>query len=403
MKEGWKYMKLGEIATTINGLWKGKKEPFVNVGVIRNANFTKDITLDFSKIEYLNVEERQYQKRKLQKGDLIVEKSGGSEKQPVGRTVLFNAEGEFSVSNFTSILRINNQNEITPEFLYKYLLYIYREGWTKEMQNATTGIHNIIFEKFLAISTPIPPLSEQQRIVTYLDAEFAKIEALKANAEKQLQAAKDLFQAALKDLLTPKEGWVEKKLKEVGKTQTGSTPSKSNANYYGNYIPFIRPAELNFNNNGEIKYDSEVKLSESGANCSRVIDENSVLMCCIGSIGKIGFTTLKVTCNQQINTITPCSDYNARFIYYALLSPDFQEEAIKIANSARATLAIISKGKWENIFIPIPPRKEQQRIADRLDALSANVKALQMNYTETITLCNDLKQALLKKVFEEDG
>ena len=173
--------------------------------------------MDFSKIEYLNVEAKQYQKRKLQKGDLIVEKSGGSEKQPVGRTVLFNAEGEFSVSNFTSILRINNQNEITPEFLYKYLLYVYREGRTKEMQNATTGIHNIIFEKFLAISIPIPPLPDQQRIVTYLDAEFAKIEALKANAEKQLQAAKDLFQAALKELLTPKEGW---KMKTIDSLQT---------------------------------------------------------------------------------------------------------------------------------------------------------------------------------------
>ncbi|MBR4273164.1 MAG: restriction endonuclease subunit S, partial [Bacteroidales bacterium] len=243
MKEGWIYKKLGEIATTINGLWKGKKEPFVNVGVIRNTNFTKDITLDFSKIEYLNVEAKQYQKRKLQKGDLIVEKSGGSEKQPVGRTVLFNAEGEFSVSNFTSILRINNQNEITPEFLYKYLLYVYREGRTKEMQNATTGIHNIIFEKFLAISIPIPPLPDQQRIVTYLDAEFAKIEALKANAEKQLQAAKDLFQAALKELLTPKEGW---KMKTIDSLQTdmyrGSGITREQIRLEG--VPCVRYGEI---------------------------------------------------------------------------------------------------------------------------------------------------------------
>ena len=54
----------------------------------------------------------------------------------------------------------------------------------------------------------------------------------------------------------------------------------------------------------------------------------------------------------------------------------------------------------EATIIKYPSIKEQQSIADRLDALSANVKALQSNYTETITLCNDLKQALLKKVFE---
>ena len=78
MKEGWEYRTLGECCEKINGLWKGKKEPFVNVGVIRNANFTKEMTLDFSNIEYLYVEEKQFKTRKLRKGDLIVEKSGGS-------------------------------------------------------------------------------------------------------------------------------------------------------------------------------------------------------------------------------------------------------------------------------------------------------------------------------------
>ena len=379
MKEGWVYKKLGEIATTINGLWKGKKEPFVNVGVIRNANFTKDITLDFSKIEYLNVEERQYQKRKLQKGDLIVEKSGGSEKQPVGRTVLFNAEGEFSVSNFTSILRINNQNEITPEFLYKYLLYIYREGWTKEMQNATTGIHNIIFEKFLAISIPVPPLSDQQRIVSYLDAEFAKIEALKANAEKQLQAAKDLFQAALKELLTPKEGWVEKKLVEEFSLKSGDyLPTKEQKEgtipvYGGNGITGYHNL---YNLSGE-----QILIGRVGALCGNIhyVNEN-----------------IWVTDNAFVLTNISESWYKL-FLVYELGYLNLNQFASQTAQP------VISNKSMKDVIIAQPHLSEQQRIADRLDALSANVKALQTNYTETITLCNDLKQALLKKVFEEDG
>ncbi|SDE94167.1 type I restriction enzyme, S subunit [Bacteroidales bacterium KHT7] len=398
MKEGWKYMKLGEISESIkDGDWIEKKDQSlsgfrliqtgnIGVGLFKNkaesARYISEET--FSRLHCEEVFE----------GDILISRLP----DPVGRACIV---PYLDTRNITavdcSIVKLNSKI-INSDY---FLLYTQSNKYFNQISSLCTGStrQRITRKKLTELQIPVPPLPDQQRIVSYLDAEFVKIEALKANAEKQLQAAKDLFQAALKEMLTPKEGWVEKKLKEVGKTQTGSTPSKSNANYYGNYIPFIRPAELNFNNNGEIKYDSEVKLSESGANCSRVIDENSVLMCCIGSIGKIGFTTLKVTCNQQINTITPCSDYNARFIYYALLSPDFQEEAIKIANSARATLAIISKGKWENIFIPIPPRKEQQRIADRLDALSANVKALQTNYAETITLCNDLKQALLKKVF----
>ena len=241
---------------------------------------------------------------------------------------------------------------------------------------------------------------DQQRIVIYLDAEFAKIEALKANAEKQLQAAKDLFQAALKELLTPKEGWVEKKLKEIGKTQTGCTPSMSNKDYYNdNYIPFVKPSEINYDGLGGINYETQM-LSELGANAGRVFPAKSIFMVCIGAtISKLGYSVRDVSCNQQINVITPNEMYDYKYIYYAMLHPHFIQKVIKEGTSAQATLPIISKGKWEVLSIKIPSLSEQQRIADRLDALSANVKALQTNYTETITLCNDLKQALLKKVF----
>ena len=67
----------------------------------------------------------------------------------------------------------------------------------------------------------VPPLAEQERIVSLLDTQFAKIDALKANAASQLQAAKDLFQAALKDLLTPKEGWDKKKFGDLCKLVRG--------------------------------------------------------------------------------------------------------------------------------------------------------------------------------------
>ena len=212
MKEGWDYSTIGDLCDKMNGLWKGKTGPFVNVGVIRNANFTKSFTLSFDNIEYLDVEAKQYKTRKLVKGDLIVEKSGGSEKQPVGRTVLFDKEeGEYSFSNFTSVLRIKDRNIITPEFLYKYILFVYLRGDTRKMQKATTGIHNIEFDKFLAIPVPKIPISEQQSIVDYLDSAFAKIDAMKANAEKALNEAKALFQSSLKKMLEPKEGWEEKK------------------------------------------------------------------------------------------------------------------------------------------------------------------------------------------------
>lgn len=179
-------------------------------------------------------------------------------------------------------------------------------------------------------------------------------------------------------------GWKEKRLGEVGLTQTGYTPSKSDSQNYGNYIPFIRPAELNVDSNGGIEYDSEIKLSEIGLKKTRLIKANSVLMCCIGSVGKTGFTDRDVTCNQQINTLTPNSDLFPKFAYYALISPSFQEKTIKIANSAKATLAIISKGKWENLSIPVPPLEEQKRIVEKLDKIFANIDKAKEQTTQNL-------------------
>lgn len=118
---------------------------------------------------FLDVEVRQYQKRKLKEGDIIVEKSGGSDNQPVGRTVLFDkTNGEYSFSNFTAVLRINEDYPVIPEYLNRFLLYIYLKGITKLMQTQTTGIHNLIFDQYLSIPVLLPPINEQKRITSKL-------------------------------------------------------------------------------------------------------------------------------------------------------------------------------------------------------------------------------------------
>lgn len=163
--QGWASISLGNLCFTINGLWKGKNPPFINVGVIRNANFTKVFKLDYSNVAYLDVEEKQYTKKKLHAGDIIVEKSGGSDNQPVGRTILFTRnDGEFSFSNFTAVLRINEGFPIIPEYLNLFLHAVYQTGETKKMQTQTTGIHNLIFNQFLTIPVLVPPIEEQRRI-----------------------------------------------------------------------------------------------------------------------------------------------------------------------------------------------------------------------------------------------
>lgn len=244
-------------------------------------------------------------------------------------------------------------------------------------------------------------LKEQQSIVDYLDSAFAKIDAMKANAEKALNEAKALFQASLKEMLEPKEGWEEKALKDLGQTQTGTTPSKSDKSNYGDYIEFIRPSEIDYDGNGRIDYNCEIKLSEQGASKGRVFASNSILMVCIGAtIGKVGFSIKEVSCNQQINVFTPSNDLNYKFVYYAMRSPSFQHRVIKEGTSSQATLPIINKGKWEQLSISFPEIKEQEVIATHLDNLSSKVSDFKENYNKISQECDALKQAILRQVFE---
>lgn len=201
-----------------------------------------------------------------------------------------------------------------------------------------------------------------------------------------------------------KNGWEYKKLKEIGQTQTGTTPPKSDKSNYGDFIPFIRPAELNIDGNGSINFNSELKLSESGVAKSRLIKAQSILMCCIGSVGKTGFSDREVTCNQQINTLTPNERYEPKLIYYALIAPAFQNQILKIANSAKATLAIISKGKWEDISIPIPPLSEQKEIVEYLDSSFAKIDKLKENVAKNLEEAKALFHSALKDTLEpKDG
>ena len=182
LPKGWGITSISEMCENINGLWKGKKEPFVKVGVIRNANFTKDFKLDYSKIEYIDVEERAFKKRHLLNGDLIVEKSGGSDNNPVGRAILYEGKDTiFSFSNFTMVLRIHYKDVLSYKYLYYYIMSKYQKGEMRLMQTQTTGLHNLILDKYLDIPLCLPPYQEQQRIINKIEETFGVLDLIMEN------------------------------------------------------------------------------------------------------------------------------------------------------------------------------------------------------------------------------
>ena len=166
------------------------------------------------------------------------------------------------------------------------------------------------------------------------------------------------------------DSWEWARLKTVGITQTGNTPSKTHPEYFGNDIPFIGPGDIQ---NANIDYSNQ-GLSTSGKNRGRITSKGSILQVCIGgSIGKAAIALKEVAFNQQINAIIPII-LDSEYLHFVMTSPYYIEYMRE--NAGGTATPIINRGLWDNLLVPIPPQKEQKRISLRI--LEAFKKAEQL-------------------------
>ena len=153
------------------------------------------------------------------------------------------------------------------------------------------------------------------------------------------------------------EFWRWVRVKNIGKIITGGTPAKDNPSFYGQRYPLYKPSDLEQGDNTRLATDM---LSEEGFMRVRQLPINSILVSCIGSLGKVGLIKEVGSCNQQINAIIPFKVTNPKFLYFVCTSNGFQADLQKRASST--TIQIVNKSRFSEILIPIPPILEQQRI-----------------------------------------
>ena len=397
----WTTTTLKDICEPMNGIWKGVKEPFISAKILRATNFSKDCKLKLDDVAIIDVEKKKLDSRRLQRGDIVVEKSGGGPNQPVGRVILFNLDdGDYSFCNFTSALRIKDKSKVLPEFLYKYLVYLYFEGETEKYQSNLVGFRNLDFKGYTSMVVRFPnTISEQQRIVDLLDKEFEKIDRLRSNAELNLQHAKDLFQAALAKELEPKEGWRWVRLNDLYNfiDYRGSTPTKLSEG-----IPLITAKNVKV---GYLDYTIKDFIAEEeyhNRQSRGISHRGDILFTTEAPLGNVAIADKEVfSAGQRVITFQQYSSsektLNNKFYLYFFLSKRFQDELKEQATGL--TAQGIKASRLKEILVPYLDIQAQQSIVSTLDELNAKCKVLQENYTKTIALCNDLKQALLRKAF----
>ena len=166
------------------------------------------------------------------------------------------------------------------------------------------------------------------------------------------------------------DSWMWARLKSLGYTQTGNTPSTSHPEYRGGYIPFITPGDIA---GGIIDYENQ-GLSEVGKDVARVCPAGSILQVCIGgSIGKAALSVYEVAFNQQINAISPVV-VSGKYVLAAVTSFMFLS-AMKESAGGTAT-PILNRTLWDKMLIPLPPLNEQNRIVSTIEQLFSVVATL---------------------------
>ena len=405
MKKGWKTKTLEEACQFSNGLWKGEKPPFVKVGVIRNTNFTKEGTLDDSDIAYLDVEAKKLEKRRLQFGDIILEKSGGGPKQPVGRVALFDKEdGDFSFSNFTAALRVLDPDGLDFRFVHKFLHWTYVSGVTEGMQSNSTGIRNLDGDAYKSIEISFPPLAEQQRIVGLLDEAFEGLATAKANAEKNLQNARALFESHLQSVFTQRgPGWKTTTLGAEIDLLAGFAFKSAQYTNGDSDIRLLRGDNII---QGCLRWDDVKRwpADDTGDYDRYQLEEGDVVLAMDRPWVKAGLKHATISADdlpcllvQRTARLRGGANLDNRFLKLLIGSSAFTAHILGVQTGIG--VPHISGQQIKDFEFARPPLADQRRIAANLESLHEETQRLAHLYERKLAALEALKKSLLHQAF----
>jgi type I restriction enzyme S subunit len=325
-------------------------------------------------------------------GDLLLEKSGGGEIQPVGALVLYDHDTPAVCSNF--IARVTVADRYDPRFLTYLHAALYALRINTRHIKQSTGIQNLDSASYLCEATGLPPEPEQAAIATYLDRETARIDTLVANKERLIELLQEKRTALITRVVTKglnptvhmKDSgveWLEKvpahwelfTLKRRAKRiQTGTTPATSETKYYEDgtiawYGPgsFVDDLPLQ----APIKFISESAVRDGVA---RVFESGTAMVVTIGAtIGKVAYLEQTGSCNQQITGVT----FDTRHVITKYGAYQLKRsEPILRGIAPNTTLPILDQEEVGYLPFVVPPQPEQCGIVAFLDRETARIDGL---------------------------
>jgi type I restriction enzyme S subunit len=394
--EDWEAKPLGDLCEFQRGLTYGKSDEVdVSSNVVLRANNVNlaTHTLDLSDLRYITDSVSVPSAKKVRRGSLLICTASGS-KSHMGKIAYVDEDYGYAFGGFMG------QITPSPRVDGRYLFYALTSPAYKAFIEALSdgiNINNLKFDDLRQFTVPVPPLPEQRRIVVILDEAFEAIATAKANTEKSLQNAREVFSSALAELFPSNTESVSLAELSVSISDGDHSPPPKAASG----VPFITISNVD-KETQEIDFTSTFTVPREyfdNLKSQRRPQPGDVLYTVTGSFGiPILVEGDREFCFQRhIGLIRPKSNVDSRWLMYGLLSPmSFAQADAGATGTAQRT---VSLGVLRGLRLPRVSSEAQCLDADRLDALDTDVSRLKGIAKAKIAALEELKKSLLHQAF----
>lgn len=393
--------KLIEITgKALSGEWGTDDETGDGIPVLRTTNFTNEGVVDYRNVVTRTITKKKIEEKYLRKGDIIIEKSGGSDKQPVGRVIFFDGpEQTYLFNNFTGLLRVKDQTTWYPRYVFYSMYSNYRRGGTRAFENKTTGLHNLKTDDYVSrYEVSETSMENQMEICERLDRLYGIIKM----RQQELQKLDELIRARFVEMFgnpaNNEKGFIKA---PMGDYMTVLTDFSSNGSYKTldsgvtmydepNYAWMVRTTDLESGDMTAIKYIDE-EAYELLAKSK--IYGGEIIMNKIGSAGKI-YLMPQIDTPASLGRNAFMFRYderiNVKFLYHLLTSEYGQREIQQYVRGA--VTKTITKNDVRAVLIIVPPIELQNEFESFVKQVDKSKVAVQKALDETQILFDSLMQ-----------
>ena len=379
----------------ISGEWGSDDLAGTGIPVLRTTNFTNEGIVNYSNIVTRQIKKKNIAEKMLRYGDIILEKSGGSDNQPVGRVVFFEGEeNKYLFNNFTGVLRIQDTNKWHPKYVFYALFTSYVSGGTVCYENRTTGLHNLRTDSYVSsVEIPDRTIDEQIAIVEHIDTIVKIIRLYKDQVSNLDVLVKSRFIELFGDPLIEDDRYPRVPLGSLA--EVGSSKRIFEKEYVSEGIPFYRTKEIVELSKGN-RITTELFITKERYDEIRseygVPQKGDLLISAVGTIGVIWIVDGKNDFYFKDGNLLRMSATEKFVPEYLKHLLEALIRAYKSEMSSGTAYAALTISALKEMMVYDVPHAEQEQFAAFVKQTDKSKLAVQKSLDELETLKKSLMQ-----------